>query len=169
MAMDTEQSTEIQAPDVAEAENAVTQTRAALDEARQATKAAEEAHRARQADEAVALQVFEQAAHRVRDVYAAERTRIEEKMRAAEQDLQALNARLSGLEVEPTPSAVPVAPVVIEPPVDLPHETPVSSDAHEEPAPAPADASSAEGAAYEDDWYRSLKQRSQNDSTVNGQ
>jgi hypothetical protein len=169
--MDTEQSTEIQAPDVAEAENAVTQARAALDEARQATKAAEEAHRARQADEAVALQVFEQAAHRVRDVYAAERTRIEEKMRAAEQDLQALNARLSDLEVAPAPSAAPAAPVVIEPPVDLQREAPDSSDAHEEPAaaPAPADTSSAEGAAYEDDWYRSLKQRSQNDSSVNGQ
>ncbi len=165
--MDTERSDVTATLDVAEAEASVAQARTALDESRQATKVAEETFRARQADEAEALQVYEQAAHRVRDAYAAERARIEEQMRTAEDELKALDARLSDLGVASDASTVSVEPISVDPSQNGAHEPEERSG--DQPAPEATVEAAAEGAAYEDDWYRTLKQRSENGATANGE
>jgi hypothetical protein len=164
MGMDTEQ---VDAPltlDVAEAEASVAQARTTLDESRQATKAAEETFRARQADEAAALQAYEQAAHRVRDAYAAERGRIEEQMRSAEHELKALDARLNELEVGTAPAAGSGEPLAVEVSPNGSEERAEGRPSSEATSDAPA-----EGGAYEDDWYRTLKQRSENGSSDNAE
>jgi seryl-tRNA synthetase len=160
--MDTEPVETSSTPDVTEAEAAVAHARATLDEARRATKAAEETFRARQADQAAALQAYEHAAHRVRDAYAAERARIEEQMRAAEHELKALDARLSELEVGAAPIPVSSDP----PPIDTsPNGSHESEERSDYAATAEPPANGPGGGAYEDEWYRTLKQRSQNGST----
>jgi hypothetical protein len=161
--MDTERTDAPVTLDVAGAEAFVAQARSTLDESRRATKAAEETYRARQADEAAALQAYEQAAHRVRDAYAAERGRIEEQMRSAEHELKALDARLSELEVGGAGSAASPEPISVP---ASPNGNGPSSD--DEPAPEVAATAPDDGSAYEDDWYRTLKQRSENGSAVNG-
>jgi seryl-tRNA synthetase len=161
--LDTESVHASSTLDVTEAEASVAQARAALDESRQATKAAEETFRARQADEATALQAYEQAAHGVRDAYAAERARIEEQMRTAEHELKALDARLSELEVSAAPAPAASEPTSIGPSANGSRASEASIDvppATDSPANGPED-----GAAYEDDWYRTLKHRSESGST----
>jgi hypothetical protein len=163
MVLDTESIDASSTLDVAEEEASVARARATLDESRQATKAAEETYRARQADEAGALQAYEQATHRVRDAYAAERMRIEEQMRTAEHELKALDARLSELEVGPASTPAPTEPISVESSGDG-----SSAGEHDSEGPPRTDPSadgSDHGAAYEDDWYRTLKHRSQNGST----
>jgi hypothetical protein len=167
MTMDTEREDATVTLDVAEAEASVAQARSTLDEARQATKEAEETFRARQADEATALQAYEQAAHHVRDAYAAERVRIEEQMRTAEHELKALDARLSELEVG---AAAPTStePISFESSANgKGGDTVERSDGS--PDRDPNSEGPAEGAAYEDDWYRTLKQRSENGSADGGE
>jgi seryl-tRNA synthetase len=160
MGLDTERVDASTTPDVAEAEASVAQARATLDESRQATKEAEETYRARQADEAAALQAYEQAAHRVRDAYAAERARIEEQMRTAEHELKALDARLSELEVGTASAPASGGPLSVEISPNGSEERSESRPSTEATSDAPVD-----GGAYEDDWYRTLKQRSENGST----
>lgn len=132
--------------DLAGAEAEVNELRAALEEAREATRAAEDKLRKRQDEEAERLRAYEQAAERVREAYAAERQRLEEARRVAEEGLRELDSKLQGF-ADDVPAAVPT---IAERLADL-SET-IDVDRPE----------AGETPAYEDDWYRTLLQQSQN-------
>lgn len=82
------------ARDLAEAEARASALRAALDEARAATRAAEDKLRKRQTEEAEMLQAYGRAAERAKEVFAAERQRLEKARRVAEEGLRALDSML---------------------------------------------------------------------------
>lgn len=83
--------------DVNDAEKAVTFAREALEDARLATRAAESVFLARRADETDAQRVYDRATELVRDIYVAERQRLEEAARIADAALRELDDKLHAL------------------------------------------------------------------------
>ena len=84
-------------PDLSEAEAAVAEAEEGLRDAQRATRAAESLFLTRQAEEGDAQQAYDRAAERVRDLYVAERQRLEEAARLAETALRELDHKLGAL------------------------------------------------------------------------
>ena len=158
---------------VNDAEQAVRLAQEALADAQLATRAAESSLVARRADETEAQRTYDRALELVRDLYVAERHRLEEAARAADAALKELDDKLHSLrsdEAEPAavePAAadpVAVAPVIAEPDAD--GEVPVvdpeaTTDAPATDGPAAADVDHADADA--EDWLAALERESENE------
>jgi multidrug resistance efflux pump len=86
--------------DLSEAEAAVAEAEEGLRDAQRATRAAESLLLTRQAEEADAQQAYDRAAEGIRDLYVAERQRLEEAARLAETALRELDHKLGALRTE---------------------------------------------------------------------
>lgn len=140
---------------LADAESVAQEARSALDRAQAATRAAESIFHQRRAEEADRAETYRHATDRVRELYAVERRRLEEAKRAAEEELHTLDAKLRTLAIdEPTEPAPGEAPVVALAPAADDDAADDADTSHE----------SSDASAYEEDWYRSLRQRAQADT-----
>ncbi len=153
---------------VNDAEQAVRLAQEALADAQLATRAAESSLVARRADETEAQRTYDRALELVRDLYVAERHRLEEAARAADAALKELDDKLHSLrsaEAEPTAAdPVAVAPVITQPHAD--GEAPVVDPEATTDGPAtdgPTDADGDHADADAEDWLAALERESENE------
>jgi len=141
---------------VNDAEQAVRLAQEALADAQLATRAAETSLVARRADETEAQRTYDRALELVRDLYVAERQRLEEAARAADAALKELDDKLHSLrstEAEPTTDA----PVITRPDAD--GEPKASLEA----PVATADGDQADADGDGEDWLAALERESENE------
>jgi hypothetical protein len=152
---------------VDDAEQAVRLAREALEDAHRATRAAESVLRDRRAEEAEARRMFDRAAELVKELYVAERQRLEEAARLADAALKQLDDKLQALRPgEADPGADHA--VTIGHPAAVDGATEAGSDATAERPPAEhhsAEDPSADAAADADaeDWLATLQRESENE------
>lgn len=140
---------------VDDAEQAVRLAREALEDAHLATRAAESVLHDRRAEEAEARRVFERAAELARNLYAAERQRLEEAARLADAALKQLDDKLHALR-----------PGEADPDVGRPESVgrPEPVDEAIEPSPDAIEGTSTPAADGDgEDWLATLQRESENE------